>query len=165
MRMSKIWDLLRNFKSLCQRCGWRTSSSEDWVQADDRYNHFLCAGNVQPSSFKRIISDNRFIVRDGLSYQVVEASYTAWLFSEKPKGSLLSEFYSSPEHLKAIALYDLSPLLEGRNVCMKLNRTDSPVFQEFEMFLKNELAVKFKPLSPESGTSLKTDKEAVAELA
>jgi len=163
--MSKIWDLLRNFKSLCQRYGWRTSVAEDWVQADDRYNHFLCAGNVQPSSFKRIVSDNRFIVRDGLSYRVVEASYTACLFSEKPKRSILSVFHSYPEYLKDTALYDLSPLLEGRNVCMKLNRTDSPVFQEFEAFLKNELDVKFKPLSPESGVALKTGEEAVAELA
>jgi len=163
--MSKIWDLLRNFKSLCQRYGWRTCSAEDWVQADDRYNHFLCAGNVQPSSFKRIISDRKFIVREGLSYRVVEASYTAWLFSEKPSGSLLSVFYGNPDYLKGIALYDLSPLLEGRNVCMRLNRTDSPVFQEFETFLKNELDVKFKPLSAESRAALKTSKDAVAELA
>lgn len=161
MKMSKIWEIIKRFKDCCRFRGWKTSESEDWVEIDDKYHNFLWARAIHPSSFKSIVSNRRCIVREGLSYHVVEASYTAWLFSETPSETMVKTIFENPDFSKRIALYDLSPLLEGKNLCIKLNHTDSPVFQEFESFLKNELKAKLKPLS---NPELNTENYTVAEL-
>lgn len=162
MKMPKIWEILKKFKDLCKFRGWKTSESEDWIEIDDKYHNFLWTRNVPLSSFKSIVSNRRCVVREGLSYHVVEASYTAWLFSETPSETLVKTIFENPDFSKRIALYDLSPLLEGKNLCIKLNHTDSPVFQEFESFLKNELKAKLKPLS---NPEFNTENYTMAELA
>lgn len=68
----------------------------------------------------------------------------AWVFSETPPESLLNFFLENRDFSKRVALYDLSPLAEGRNTCVKLNFTGSPVFQEFENFLEKEFRVKIE---------------------
>jgi hypothetical protein len=100
-----------------------------------------------------------------LSYRVVEASYTAWLFSETPSETLVKTVFENSDFFEKIALYDLSPLLKGKNTCVKLNNTDSPVFQEFEHFLKDELKVKLKPLSLFSSTSTNKNNYTLEEVA
>jgi hypothetical protein len=147
MKMPKVWEIIRRFKDFCKFRGWKTSETEDWVEVDDKYHNFLWTRDVHPSSFKSIASHRRCVVREGLSYRVVEAYYTAWLFSETPSEALVKAIFENPEFSKRIALYDLSPLLEGKNLCGKLNNTDSSVFQEFESFLRNELKVELKPIS------------------
>jgi hypothetical protein len=87
------------------------------------------------------MSNRKCVVKEGLSYRVVDASYTAWLLSEAPSENLVKAIFENPDFSKRIALYDLSPMLEGKNLCVKLNFTDSPVFHEFESFLKTELKV------------------------
>jgi len=145
--MPRVWEILKKFKDTCRGRGWKTSESEDWIKIDDKYNSFLWARDIHPSSFKRIVSNRKCVVQEGLSYRVVEASYTAWLFSETPSDTLVKTIFENPAFSDRIALYDLSPLLDGKNLCVKLNQTDSPVFEEFERFLRNDLKVKFKPLS------------------
>ena len=162
MKMPRVWEILKKFKDCCKFRGWKTSESEDWIEIDDEYHNFLWARDVHPSSFKSIVSNRRCIVREGLSYHVVEASYTAWLFSETPSETLVKTVFDDPNFSKKVALYDLSPLLEGKNLCVKLNHTDSPVFQEFENFLKTELKVKLKPLH---NLEFNADNYAVAELS
>jgi hypothetical protein len=162
MKMNKVWDILRKFKNLCQRRGWKTSENEDWIRTDEGYHNFLWARNVQFSSFKRIISNGKCVVPEGSSYQVLKASYTAWLFSDTPSETLVKTVLENPDFSDRIALYDLSPMLEGKNLCVSLNNTDSPVFKEFESFLKKELGVKVHPLAyAEAGT----DSFSVPELA
>jgi hypothetical protein len=165
MKMPKVWEILKKFKDICRGRGWKTSESEDWVEIDDKYNNFLWARDIHLSSFKRIISNRKCVVREGLSYRVVEASYTAWLFSETPSEVLVKTVFENPDFSERIALYDLSPLFEGKNLCVKLNRTDSPVFQEFERFLRNDLKVRFKPLSSFSNTEIVEKNCAIEELA
>jgi hypothetical protein len=162
MKMPRVWEILKKFKDCCKFRGWKTSESEDWIEIDEKYHNFLWARDVHPSSFKSIVSNRRCVVREGLSYHVVEASYTAWLFSETPSETLVKTVFDNPNFSKRIALYDLSPLLEGKNLCVKLNHTDSPVFQEFENFLKNELKVELKALS---NLEFNADNYAVAELS
>jgi len=142
MKTSRIWEILKKFKETCRFRGWKTSESEDWVEVDSKYHNFLLARNIHPSSFRNIALNRKCVVREGLSYRVVEASYMAWVFSETPPESLLNLFLENPNFSKRIALYDLSPLAEGRNTCVKLNFTDSTVFQEFENFLEKEFGVK-----------------------
>jgi hypothetical protein len=146
MKMPKIWEILKKFKDACKLQGWKTSETEDWVEVSDKYHNFLWARGVHLSSFKSIVSNRKCVVREGLSYRVVEASYTAWLFSETPSEALVKTVFENPDYFRRVALYDLSPLLEGKNLCIKFNHTDSPVFQEFENFLKNELNVKVKAI-------------------
>jgi hypothetical protein len=162
MKMPKIWEILKKFKDFCSFRGWKTSENEDWVETDDKYHNFLLARDVHPSSFKRIASNKKYAIQEGLSYRVVETSYTAWLLSETPSEGLVRTVFENPDYSKRIALYDLSPLFEGRNLCVKLNYTDSPVFEEFESFLKHELKVKVKPISKPEFTS---EDCAITELA
>jgi len=51
----------------------------------------------------------------------------------------------NPEMLERTAIYDLSPLLKGENFCLKINKTESPVFQEFEKFLEQN-GIQLKPI-------------------
>ena len=163
--MPRVWEILNKFKDCCKLRCWKTSESEDWIEIDEKYHNFLWARDVHPSSFKSIVSNKRCVVREGLSYHVVEASYTAWLFSETPSETLVKTIFDNPNFSKKVALYDLSPLLEGKNLCVKLNHTDSPIFQEFERFLRNDLKVKFKPLSSFSNTEITEKNCAIEELA
>jgi len=165
MKMPKVWEILKKFKDVCRGRGWKTSESEDWIEINDKYNNFLWARDIHPSSFKRIASNRKCVVREGLSYRVVDASYIAWLFSETPSEALVKTVFENPDFSERIALYDLSPLLEGKNLCVKLNQTDSPVFQEFERFLRNDLKVRFKPLSSFSNVEVTEKNCAIEELA
>jgi hypothetical protein len=144
MKASKVWEILRKFKELCRFHGWKTSESDDWVEMENRYHNFLLTRNIHPSSFKSIAASRKCVVREGLSYRVVEASYMAWLFSETPPEDLVNFFIENPELSKRVALYDLSSLAEGKNTCVKLNYTDSPVFHEFEKFLERDFGVKIE---------------------
>ena len=145
MKMPRVWEILNRFKDLCKCHGWKTSENEDWVEFDDKYHNFLWARKVSSSSFKNIVSNRKCGVREGLSYRVIETSYIAWLFPEKPSETFVRTISENPDFSRRVALYDLSPLLEGKKQCIKVNFTDSPVFKEFESFLKKELRVKLKP--------------------
>lgn len=141
--MPKVWEILEKFKGLCRLRGWKASESEDLIRVGDEYHNFLYARDIHPSSFKKIASNRKCAVKEGLSYRIVEAAYTAWLFLEPPSKTLLKDILENPEFAEHVAVYDLSPLLEGKNFCAKINETESPVFQEFENFLEKELNVKF----------------------
>jgi len=164
MKMSRVWEVLREFKDSSKRHGWKTSESEDWVETNGNYHNFLWARGVHLSSFKRIALNGKCVVREGLSYRFVKTSYIAWLFSETPSETLVTTILENPDFSSRIALYDLSPMLEGKNLCTKLNNTESSVFKEFENFLENKLKVKLKPLSLASDSGLSPDTFAVAEL-
>jgi hypothetical protein len=165
MKMPKIWEILRMFKDSCKGRGWKTSENEDWVEADECYHNFLWTKDVSFSSFKRIVTSKKCIVRESLSYRVVEASYTAWLFSEKPSETMIKLVYENPSFSSKIALYDLSQILEGKGLCTRLNDTDSPVFKEFESFLRNELKAKIKPVPIASSSEINPDEYTVKEIA
>jgi len=160
--MPRVWEILRRFKDCCKFRGWKTSETEDWVETEDKYHNFLWARDIHPSSFKKIASDRKCVIQEGFSYRVVEASYTACLLTKTPSEGLVQTISENPDFSKRVALYDLSPLLEGRHLCIKLNSTDSPVFREFESFLKKELNVKLKPLS---NPRTSTENCTIAELA
>lgn len=144
--MPRICQILNSFKEFCKIHGWKISENEDWIKVNDKYHNFLWIRNIHLSSFRSILANRKCIVREGLSYRVIEASYTAWLLSEKPLKILVKEISENPTLHNRVALYDLSPILEGKNLCMKMNYTDSLVFQEFENFLKDQLKVKLKTL-------------------
>jgi hypothetical protein len=163
--MSRLYEILTRFKDLCKHHGWKTSENEDWVEIKDSYHNFVSVGDIHPSSFRRITNNKKCVVREGLTYKVVEPSYTAWLFSSAPSETLTKTILSNPSLSCRTALYDLSEFTEGKNVCYKLNCTDSPVFKEFEGFLQNELEIKLKPISAASDPRGSSNGCAVTERA
>ncbi|MBC7130653.1 hypothetical protein H5T51_05480 [Candidatus Bathyarchaeota archaeon] len=144
MKTFRLLSLMEKFKEQCKTYGWRTSDSDDWIAVGDEYHKFLVTRSIHPSSFKAITANRKCVVRNGLLYRVVDAAYTAWLFSEKPPEKLAQIIFETPEFSKHIALYDLNPLLGGYRICIRVNYTDSLVFREFENFLRRECRVRFK---------------------
>jgi hypothetical protein len=165
MKMSKIWEILNNFKSFIRLRGWRTSENEDWVELNDDYHNFLWTRNVTPASFKAIVSNRKCVVQKGLFYSVVEPSHLAWLFSEVPSEDLIRTVLENPDFSRRIAIFDFSPMLEGKNLCIKLNNTDSSVFHEFETFLQTELKVRVESFRPFSDSKIKMSSKILPELA
>jgi hypothetical protein len=163
MKRSTVWEILEEFKRMCNLRGWSTSQSEDWIKTGDKYHNFLWTRDIPLSSFKKIVSNRKCIVPEGSSYRVEEASYTAWLFSQKPSEDLVKTVYDNSDFSERTAIYDLTLVLKGEKVCAKLNNTSSPVFQEFERFLKEELKVKFKSVSLLS--SAETDGNTIKQPA
>lgn len=147
MNISRISEIMGRFKRFCNRQGWKTSQSYDWIEADGGYHTFLWAREVSPESFRRITAEKKCVVREGLSYRTEEATYTAWLFPETPPKCVIKTVRENPDYSKRIALYDLSKMTGSKNLCVKLNNTESSVFHEFENFLQTELNVKVKPVA------------------
>ncbi len=162
MKISEVWEILERFRKCCKQRKWNTSENEDWIGVDDNYHSFLCAREVHPSSFKRIAAKKKCVVREGLSYRVVEAEYAAWLFSKAPSDDIVKTIREDPELAGRIAVYDFSPLTSGRMNCVKLNNTDSVVFREFESFLKSEIGIVAEPLPSALPSDVKTEDCTIA---
>jgi hypothetical protein len=159
MKMHRIQKILSGFKSSSKRQGWKTCETEDWIQNEEGFHNFLFAMNVRPCSFKKMASTPKCVVREDLSYRVVESSYTAWLFPETLSGDLIKMVTECPDFSNRIALYDLSLMLEGKNVCLKSNNTGSSVFREFEKYLRKEYNIRFEsaPTFPKTGIETRAD--------
>ena len=143
-----IWSLVDSFKERCRLNDWETCETEDWVRTDDgKYHNFLWTQTIHPSTFERIVSNHKCGIRRGMSYEVVDVAYICWLFSERPPESLISQLKENPELKKKIAIFDLSSIYGGENICRKINETESCVFKEFEQFLEEEWSLEFKPVN------------------
>jgi hypothetical protein len=165
LKISKVWEILGKFKRFCEDQGWKTCENEDWIEIDNTFHNFLWSREVHPESFRKIALDRKCVVREGLSYRVVEAAYTAWLFSQAPPASLVKTIRENPDFSKRIALYDLSQIMEPKSFCAKLNKTESHVFREFENFLQNELKVRVITIPSFINQDLSTDSCTVATIA
>ena len=141
----KVWELLEKFKNKCKSKGWEISEYGDWVKEGDKYHNFLWTRTIHPSTFEKVAMNQKCAIQQGPSYQVVDVSYTAWLFPRTPPEELLQTVANNPELSRRTAIYDLSWAYEGKPVCMKLNMTESPVFREFENFLVDRCGVELKP--------------------
>jgi len=146
MRIQEIWTTLEKFMDSCEIRGWKTSKKNYWVETEKGYHNFLWTKHIHLSSFISITASRKCVVQKGQSYQVVDASYTAWLFAEEPSKTLLEAAYENPEITKRTAIYNLNPISKGKSQILKLNETDSPVFHEFERFLVETLEIKLKPM-------------------
>ena len=146
MVIPRVWDLICDFKRECESRGWKASNHEDWIRVGNDYHNFLWTRTVRPATFKKIAEERKCAIKQGISYQVVDVAYTAWLFSETPPEELLQMVDENPELFKKTAIYDLSWVHSGKPVCLKLNQTDSRVFKEFESFLEEKWGVEFKPV-------------------
>lgn len=145
LSLPKIWNIVDSFKEHCRSNGWETSETEDWIKTNNgKYHNFLWIQTIYPSTFERIISNHKCGIRRNISYEVVDVSYIAWLFKERPSEDIISRVKSNPDWLMKTALFDFSCAYNGGNICRKLNKTNSAVFIEFENFLTNEWNLNLK---------------------
>jgi hypothetical protein len=144
----RVWNLIDEFKERCLLSGWETCEDEDWVKTGDgKYHTFLWTQTIRPSTFESIASNHRCAIRRGLSYEVVDMAYIAWVFQEKPPEFLIQRVKKNPELLKTTAIFDLGCAYNYEALCRKLNRTESSVFKEFERFLKEEWEITFETVN------------------
>jgi hypothetical protein len=146
-KMHRIWEILKEFKDSCKSCGWKTAENEDWIEIDGEYHSLLLARDISLSSFKKITTNQKCITFEGPTYRVVEASCTAWLFSETPSETLINMVLENPDFLNKVAIYDLSPICRGEDRCIRINHTESQAFKEFERFLEQDMKVKLEQVS------------------
>lgn len=162
VKFPDIWELIDQFKHRCRLKGWWVSNYEDVVHANGEYHNFLWARKIYPRTFRSVIANQHYPIREGLSYRIVNVSYTAWISREHLPESLISFVAEDPHLLKSIALYDLSEAYLGKCICLKLNETRSVVFQEFERFLEKEhglnLRERLPPPPPEHVPSVEKEK-------
>ena len=144
MGVPGLWDLVRSFKEECKSQGWKTSQHEDLVHSDNEYHNFLWTRTIHPSAFKKIAKAAKCAMRNGISYHVVNVTYTAWLFPESPPEQVWKLLTDDPNLAEKTAIYDLSGLRESKPICMKCNHTKSKVFKEFENFLRRKFGSEFK---------------------
>ena len=146
-RVPKVWELLDRFKDLCKLKGWKISEHEDWVKTnDDKYHIFLWIPTVNLSTFTKITTKSKCAIRQGLSYNVVNFSYSAWLFSKSPPESLVQQIIKNPKLLSKTAVFDFSRSSSDEPLCLKLNETASTVLVDFERFVEDDLEMSIKPV-------------------
>jgi len=144
--VSTIWELIQCFKAECQSKGCRTSEHEDWVKIGNEYHNFLWARTINPRTFKKIAEAHKCAIKEGISYRVVDVTYTAWILSEPMEDELIQTIAESPAIMETNAMYELTWEHSDKPFCLRLNKTDSGVFLEFENFLEKKLGVKLKPI-------------------
>ena len=142
-----VWSLIDSFKERCRLSYWETCETEDWVKTEDgKYHSFLWTQTIHPSTFERIAANRKCGIRRGTYYEVVGISYTGWLFQERPPEFLISWIKENPDLTMKTAIFDLSCVYTGENICRRFNETESIVFKEFEQFLEEEWDIEFKPV-------------------
>jgi hypothetical protein len=142
-----VWSLIDSFKERCRLSGWETCETEDLVKTEDgEYHSFLWTQTIHPSTFERIATNRKCGIRRGTYYEVVDISYTGWLFQERPPEFLISWIKENSDLAMKTAIFDLSCVYTGENICRRFNETESIVFKEFEQFLEEEWDIEFKPV-------------------
>jgi hypothetical protein len=74
----------------------------------------------------------------------------AWILNETPSPMVWKLIKETSCFSRKVALYDLSEISRGELNCLKLNETENPVLEEFEMFLNREYGIKLKPFDVKS---------------
>ena len=138
-----FWEVIEEFKNLCTTKGWITFEHEDLVKAGDKYHYLVFTHRIFPETFRRVILNSRQCIREGNMCRTVDVSHIAWISQNAIPDSVLTLLVAKPMLLRKVALYDISPLSRRKNLCLKINETESPVFLEFEKFLiKHGLSIK-----------------------
>lgn len=128
--------IMRGFHDWCRsrRRDWKFKADEHWFTCRGAYHSFVHQETLDASSFRELVDDYRIYLRKEALVSTI-LSFIALLFTDKPPLNL-HIVLGDPELLSRVAFYDLSEACRGRHLCVTINRTDSAVFQEFEVFLE-----------------------------
>ncbi len=146
MFFPEVWDLIERYKDQCKKKGWKIFKNEDIIETAREYHYFIWTRRLYPTTFKKVIMNPYFPLREGTSYRMVNVSYIAWITHEPVDENVLEVLRGTPGISRRVTIYDASSLHEGNAVCQRTNETDSVVFQEFERFLNQEYGIRFKPV-------------------
>lgn len=141
-----IWEIVKRFEFRCKSKGWKINEKEDVISCSGKFNNILWVRKIRPSTFKSIATDQTTAIQKGKSYQSIDVSYNLWIYLTPLSNLIKKTLDQSPELLERNAIYDLSKIRTAKTA-EKLNITASPVCQEFESFLENELNIDFKPIN------------------
>jgi lipopolysaccharide biosynthesis glycosyltransferase len=159
-------EIIRRFIDYCNKLkGWQTYGNEDLVQVKNSFHQLIWTQNLMPETFKSVVMDPSCTIQSrieslapfdyvepGISqkgpYRMVRVSFMAWVLPKQPSIAILEFFEKKPQIQNRVALYDLSRFFRSEPICAKLNKTKSPVFDEFESFLINCYGTKFELVSP-----------------
>jgi hypothetical protein len=154
----KIWDLVNKFEEwVVEEKGWNINRFYDLIEVEDEYYKFYWTRDFHPQTFKKILARQSCSLGEHLSYKTVRPSYMAWILYEAPSISIWKIIKETPKFSRKVALYDLSEAFKGEPNCLKLNETETPVLEEFEMFLNREYGINLKPFF-ETLTSAQTNR-------
>jgi len=141
-----IWEIVKRFEFRCKSKGWKINEKEDVISCSGKFNNILWTRKIRPSTFKSIATDYTTTIQKGKSYQSIDVSYNLWICLTPLSNSIKKTLDQNPELLERNAIYDLSKIRTAKTA-EKLNITASPVCQEFESFLEDELNVGVKPIN------------------
>lgn len=159
-------NIIDRFNEYCNKLkGWQTYESEDLVQVKNSFHKLIWIQNLMPETFMSVVMDPSCTIQSSIEnlapfdyvepdiskkcpYRTVRISFMAWVLPKQPSIAILQFFEKKPQIQKRVALYDLSRFFRSEPICAKLNKTKSPVFDEFERFLFNRYGTKFEPISP-----------------
>lgn len=147
MRIVKaIWEIVKRFEFRCKSKGWKINEKEDVISCSGEFNNILWTRKIRPSTFRSIATDKTTAIQKENSYQSIDVSYNLWICLTPLSNSIKKTLDQNPELLERNAIYDLSKIRTAKTA-EKLNITASPVCQEFESFLEDELNVGVKPIN------------------
>ena len=159
-------DIIQSFEEYCNKSkGWQTYKGEDLVQVKNSFHRLIWIRDLLPETFKGVVMNPSCTIQSSLEafetfdyvngyvskkcpFRTVRISFIAWVLPKQPSRGILEFFERKPQIQKRVALYDLSRFCRSESICAKLNKTKSPVFEEFERFLFNCYGTKFEPISP-----------------
>ena len=159
-------DIIDRFNEYCNKLkGWQTYEGEDLVQVKNSFHKLIWIHDLMTETFKSVVMNPSCTIQSSLEafepfdyvdgyvskkcpFRTVRISFMAWVLPKQPSIAILEFFERKPQIQKWVALYDLSRFCRSEPICAKLNKTKSPVFEEFERFLFNCYGTKFEPISP-----------------
>ena len=141
--------LVERFTTRCRERGWITGEFSDFIKHGGKYYCFVWIKSSHKERIPEILTDNRSSIFEEGDYGVKRLNYKALIFQDPPPPSLVSTVARNSELSERVAIYDLSPLYRGEDVCRCLNRTRTPVYQEFEDFLRNRYSATLASLESE----------------
>ena len=133
-----IQSLIERFKQFCSSLGWISTGYDDWIRPTGDYHHWH-HGLATPL-FSKITRSQTVYIREG--------KHTAWIFKKRVPPEVFIEVVEDPDLQSHTAVFDLSPLYEGKRECSKVDQTKSAVFLNFEEFLEANYGVRFVELTP-----------------
>ena len=139
----KIWEIVNKFEEwVMKEKDWKVSRIYDLIQVNNDYYKFIWTQNFHLETFKKILSRQLCSLGDHLSYKTVSVSYMAWILNKTPGAMVWKLVKETPCLSKRVAIYTLNKAFTGIPNCLKLNKTQSIVLDEFEKLLAREYGIK-----------------------
>jgi len=129
--------------------GWITGEFLDFVKHEDKYYCFVWVKSSFQERIPEILMDDRSSILEEGNYGVRRLHYKALIFQDPPPSSLVNTVARNRQLAERVAIYDLSPLYRGEEVCRRLNETGTSVYNEFEGFLRKRYCATLVSLESE----------------